>query len=421
MSPDYEAVDGIVFAIFMALAAFLGRETVHFTHPHILWCFFLLLLFNLLDLSVLPKRLAQARRRRLSVLANTLLVSLVVLYSGGRESPYWPTYLLPVFHGAVYLETRGVALMTAVAVGFLGVFHGQALAAGESGGTFEFLTKAAAIVLAAWVVSRVARRERESRERLATQERRLNEEREQMRHTMHHMDRLATLGTLTSSVAHELNSPLSSILGFSQVALECLKEDGELRDSLRRIEANAKRCRRVMEDMLAFSRRKTAAREAADINALVRECVALKKYDWLGTEVRVEEEYDFVDMTIEASGSQIQQVVFNLLTNAYQVLRSAEVAAGLITVRTARAGGEARIVVEDNGPGIPAEALERIWEPFFTTKEKGQGTGLGLSIARQIVEAHGGRITVESVPQAGACFMVHLPVRPAPASKSRHD
>lgn len=405
-------MEGLVFAIFMALAAFLGRESLHFAYPHILWCFLFLFLFNLLDLSVLPKRLPEARRRWTSVLANTGLVSLIVHYSGGRDSSYWPTYLLPIFHSALYLEPLGVAQMSGLVVGALGLFHGRALAAGEAGGIFEFMTKAASIVLAAWVVSRVARRERQSRERLAAQERRLNEEREEMRQGMQHMDRLATLGTLTSSVAHELSNPLSSILGFSQEALELAPGDGEIREFLRRIESNAKRCRRVMGDMLAFSRRKTGVRAPADLNALVKECVELKKYDWLGTEIRVDEEYGFVDMTLEVSGSEIQQVVFNLLSNAYQALRSADAAVGLIAVRTARAGGEVRIVVEDNGPGIAPEALERIWEPFFTTQEKGQGTGLGLSIARQIVEAHGGRISVESLPQAGACFTVRLPVRP---------
>jgi signal transduction histidine kinase len=175
------------------------------------------------------------------------------------------------------------------------------------------------------------------------------------------------------------------------------------------IQNSAQRCVQIVKDMLALARQQEAERRPANLNALVAKCVALKQFDWVGSDVDVEESYDLALAPVTISDPQIQQVVFNLLTNAEQAIRASEIGKGRIKVSTASANGLARITVEDNGPGIPKETLQKIGEPFFTTKPAGIGTGLGVSISKRIVEAHGGKLLIESDPGRRTVFTIELP------------
>ncbi|MDD5629796.1 MAG: ATP-binding protein, partial [Elusimicrobia bacterium] len=277
------------------------------------------------------------------------------------------------------------------------------------GGAVELLVKTAIIAASAAVVMQVAGREREARERLADERRRGEAERLQARERLQRMDRLATLGTLIAGVAHELKSPLAAILGYAEVGGRQDLPPGEAQRIFRRMEDRARACGQIIQDMLAFSRQKTGARKPCDVNALIRECVALKEHDWVLDRLELEAQLapDLPRTTL--SGVEFQQVIFNLLTNAHQAIRAARREGGRIRLSTRREGEEIVVSVEDNGPGIPAEIAQRIWEPFFTTKPEGEGTGLGLAISRRIVEdSLGGALTLR--PGSGAAFLIRLPI-----------
>lgn len=405
--PRWTPPDDIGFAIVMCLAAILGRENPRFVYPYILWSFLAFFAFNLANFKYLNKRLDAAARLRLAVGGNIVLLSLVLLFSGGRESYFWVMYLLPVFTGALSFEGKGALTPAGIVLGVLTLFHSEGLSRGSLPELIAWATKAATIGTSAVVVRRVAARDRESRRRLLEEQQRIAQERSQMRDRMQHMDRLATLGTLTASITHELNTPLTSILGFTELGLAQGKDD-DSRDLLVRVRRNAENCRRIISDMLAFARSRKAPRGPSDLNALVGDCVKLKKVDWALGSTAVQEEYGAGLPQVTVCGPELQQVVFNLLSNAYQAIQGAGIQEGLIKVRTAGEDGQALISVSDNGPGVPPELLARLGEPFLTTKA--EGTGLGLSISRQIVEAHGGKLEASSRPGEGTSFTIRLPI-----------
>lgn len=405
--PRWTPPDDIGFAIVMCLAAVLGRENPRFVYPYILWSFLAFFAFNLANFKYLHHRLAPSARLRLAVGGNIVLVSLVLLFSGGRESYFWVMYLLPAFTGALSFEGKTGLAPAGVVLGILTAFHSEGLSRGSLPELIAWATKAATIGTSAVVVRRVAARDRESRRRLLEEQQRIAQERSQMRDRMQHMDRLATLGTLTASITHELNTPLTSILGFTELGLEA-QGDEKTRELLVRVRRSAENCRRIISDMLAFARSRKAPRRPSDLNALVGDCVKLKKVDWALGSAAVEEEYAAGLPQVTVCGPELQQVVFNLLSNAYQAILGAGIRDGLIKVRTSTEDGEILVAVSDNGPGVPPELLARLGEPFLTTKA--EGTGLGLSISRQIVEAHGGRLVAASRAGEGTSFTIRLPI-----------
>lgn len=414
-------LDGIAFALVMALAAYLGRANPYFVYPQILWCFLALLSFNLVNFSVLPRLLSDRRRVSATVLVNTLLLSAIVFYSGGKHSYFWVMYLLPIFSSCLAFGRTGI-LRTSIAISVvLLLFHAGSFRDRLWGEVLEAAVKLATIFASTMVVMRVALRERDARRLLQEEQERLQGERASVREKVQHMDRLATLGTLTASVAHELNTPLTTILGFSQLMQEPSMRLEDLREFGRRVEASVVRCRTIIQDMLSFARSKSGRRRPEDINALVRECVELKRYDWTVAGVSVEESYAADLPEVVVSGAEFQQVLFNLLSNAYQALRSAGIKDGRIRVRTRCWREGVLATVEDNGPGVPADLREKIWEPFFTTKKDGEGTGLGLAISRQIVEGQGGTLALEPDTGFGAAFTIRLPLRPMPEGGAAGD
>jgi len=358
-----------------------------------------------------------SRRSAVVVTSNIVLLTLVLRYSGGTESYFWVLYLLPVFSGCLAFGRRGVLATVAAALLPLLAFYAVTLARMGWSGVIELLVKATIITASAVVVMRVAGREREARARLEEERRRGEAERVQAREQLQRMDRLATLGTLIAGVAHELKSPLAAIQGFAELTHD---EDFPLAECKRmflRIEERAQRCEQIIQDMLAFSRQKTGARKLCDVNALIRECLALKEHDWVMEMVHAELDLASDLPRTLLSGAEFQQVIFNLLTNAHQAIRGARRTDGSIRLSTRLESGQIVVSVEDNGRGIPAEIAGRIWEPFFTTKAEGEGTGLGLAICRRIVESHGGTVTLQPGRSEGAAFVIRLPVVPQAAGE----
>jgi signal transduction histidine kinase len=410
-------IDGVVFALIMVVAAFLGRENPRFVYPEVLYCFLGLLALNLANFSALPRLMAQPRRSAVVVASNIILLTLVLRYSGGPESYFWVLYLLPVFNGCLAFGRRGVLATVAAALLPLLVFYAETLPRLGWGGAIELLVKATIITASAIVVLRVADREREARARLEEERRRSEVERVQAREKLQRMDRLATLGTLIAGVAHELKSPLAAIQGFAELTHDEEFPPAETQRMFRRIEERAQRCEQIIQDMLAFSRQKTGARKLCDVNALIRECLALKEHDWVLEMIHVEQDQAADLPRTLLSGAEFQQVIFNLLTNAHQAIRAAGRTDGRIRLSTRLEAAEIVVNVEDNGPGIPGEIAGRIWEPFFTTKPEDEGTGLGLAICRRIVESHGGTLTLQSGRGEGAAFIIRLPVVPQAAGE----
>jgi PAS domain S-box-containing protein len=223
-------------------------------------------------------------------------------------------------------------------------------------------------------------------------------------------ERLAALGQLVSGVAHELSSPLTGIGAHAQLLLGGLGEDTGHRETVRVIATEATRATGIVRQLLSFVRQGELARVPVDLNAVVRDTVALRAYLLRVQDITLELALADDLPPVLGDPGPLQQVLVNLLSNAEHAVREAGASARRITVSTVRVEDAVRVQVQDRGPGIPAERLERIFHPFFTTKPRGEGTGLGLPIADAIAREHGGRLSVSSVPAEGTTFALELPL-----------
>lgn len=221
--------------------------------------------------------------------------------------------------------------------------------------------------------------------------------------------KMSAVGQLVSGVAHELNNPLTAILGFSELLRAKVASRGGDPAEIERLDeiaAEAERCRRIVANLLQFARRRDPRLEAVRLNEVVEGMLRLRDYE-LGTRnIRLERSYDPGDPVLMADPSKLQQVVLNLLNNARDaVLETGR--PGRIVVATGVEGDLVTLRVDDDGPGMREPG--RVFEPFYTTKEVGKGTGLGLSVCYGIVEEHEGAITAVNLPGGGASFLVALP------------
>lgn len=218
--------------------------------------------------------------------------------------------------------------------------------------------------------------------------------------------RLESLGQLVAGVAHELNNPLTSILGYAQI-LGGLA--GTERDhALRTIEDEAQRAARIVRNLLSFARQRPGQRRLVNIEEMLRRIVDLRRYALEMDNVRVVTRLGLVPDVLIDEG-QFEQVFLNLLNNAHQALQSEGWHAGEVTITTWHDAHHVYVSFEDNGPGVPEELRPRIFEPFFTTREVGSGQGMGLAIVYGVVSHHGGRAWVEGNALGGATFVIELP------------
>ncbi|HWH03182.1 MAG TPA: ATP-binding protein [Gemmatimonadales bacterium] len=229
-------------------------------------------------------------------------------------------------------------------------------------------------------------------------------------------EKLAAVGQLVSGVAHELNNPLTSIAGLSEFLLE-QKELGENdRGHLRVIHEQAERAGRIVRNLLTFARKAPAERERVDVTDVLQRTLLLMSYDLRLKDVTLEKDFASLLPDILGDRHAIQQVVLNLLTNAAQAVSGNPSDRPRIVKASTWFDGKVHLRIQDSGPGVSEEVARQLFTPFFTTKEPGQGTGLGLSISYSIVEAHGGKISVEPAPAGGgAAFHVEFPPAPADA------
>jgi signal transduction histidine kinase len=221
-------------------------------------------------------------------------------------------------------------------------------------------------------------------------------------------DRLASIGELASGTAHELNNPLTSILGFSQLLLEKEVPD-DIREDLKLINKEAQRAASVTKDLLTFARKHAPAKQPNQINSIIEDLLELRAYEQKVNNIEVERHLGADLPKIMVDYFQIQQVFMNIIINAEHFMTEAH-NRGTLTVTTKKQNGTVKISIADDGPGILPENLKRIFDPFFTTKAAGRGTGLGLSICHGIVTEHGGQIYAKSQLSKGTTFFVELPI-----------
>jgi len=221
-------------------------------------------------------------------------------------------------------------------------------------------------------------------------------------------DRLASIGELAAGTAHELNNPLTSVLGFSQLLMEKDIPD-DIREDLNLIYNEAQRAANVTKNLLTFGRKHAPAKQLNQINNIIEGVLNLRAYEHKVNGIKVKRQLapDLPEISVDYF--QMQQVFLNIIINAEYFMSEAH-NRGTLTITTKKWNGSVRISIADDGPGIPPENLSRIFNPFFTTKEAGKGTGLGLSICHGIVAEHGGQIYAKSQPGKGGTIFVELPI-----------
>ena len=248
------------------------------------------------------------------------------------------------------------------------------------------------------------------RQRLALQVKLMDvSERKKVGEQLRRAEKLSALGQLIAGVAHELNNPLAVVIGYSQILAEKSGLDKETIDDVQRIHHESERASRIVRDLLSFARPSEPQKKAVNVNRLVASVLETQEANLEAAGIQLEQRLASDLSTTMADPNQIEQVLVNLIGNAIQVL-SGQPNPHVLTIRTEEAGNYIRIIVADNGPGIPRDILGQIFDPFFTTKPLGKGTGLGLTISNTIIQEHRGRILVENQPAGGAKFTVELPV-----------
>jgi len=233
-------------------------------------------------------------------------------------------------------------------------------------------------------------------------------ERKRMQEQLMLTHRLASIGELVSGVAHELNNPLTSVIGFSQLLLEGEIAD-DIREDLSLVYSEAQRAAGIVKNLLTFARKHAPAKQLTRINNVIEDVLNLRAYWQRVNNIEVRRQFASDLPEIMVDFGQMQQVFLNIIINAEYFMIQAH-NRGTLTITTEKLGDIVRISFADDGPGISKENLTRIFDPFFTTKEVGVGTGLGLSICHGIVAEHGGRIYARSRWGEGATFIVELPV-----------
>lgn len=237
-------------------------------------------------------------------------------------------------------------------------------------------------------------------------------ERKKMEEQLIMQDRLASIGQLSSGMAHEINNPLTSVITFSALLLQRELPD-DIKEDLKIINDEAQRSAKIVKNLLTFARKQPQEKQLTNINECIQKVLELRAYEQKVNNIQVNVQFDPGLPLIAGNSSQLQQVFFNIIINAEFFMLKAH-GKGILTITTEKVGNFVRALFDDNGPGVSRENMRYLFTPFFTTKEVGKGTGLGLSICHGIVTEHGGRIWAESKLAEGAKFIVELPAISSP-------
>ncbi len=230
--------------------------------------------------------------------------------------------------------------------------------------------------------------------------------------------KMESVGQLTAGIAHEINTPLGIILGYAQLLMEDVESGSQIHEDLQTVVKQSRICRKIVADLLGFSRHTESTLTHVDINRSLKDVISVVEHTFSLDKVKIKTGFEANLPPVKGDGEKIKQVFINLLSNAHSGIGSD----GTICIKTEFNGknNEVLVYVVDTGKGIPADRIDRIFDPFYTTKPVGKGTGLGLSVTFGIIKEHGGQIEVESPPLSlktgdgptgrGALFIIHLPV-----------
>jgi two-component system NtrC family sensor kinase len=241
-----------------------------------------------------------------------------------------------------------------------------------------------------------------------TEERRLQEQLVQS-------EKMSAIGQLIAGIAHDLNNPLASVVGFADFLGELPDVPPQLREPLSVIREEAERASSIVKNLLGFARKQEGQRRPTPLGPLLDATFVLLRNQLLASRIEARVEVDPELPLVDIDPNQIQQVFVNLINNAQQAIASTG-RAGAVMVTARRTADGVAVDVRDDGPGMSSELAAHVFDPFFTTKPEGQGTGLGLSISVGIVKEHGGRITLSTEEGRGATFTVHLPLTASEAA-----
>ena len=241
-----------------------------------------------------------------------------------------------------------------------------------------------------------------------TERKRVEGEKLELEQKAHLASRLASVGEMASGIAHEINNPLTAVIGFAQLLMDADLPEG-IKEDLLIIHKEAQRAAGVARNLLTFARKHSPSKQPTSINSIIEGVLALRAYEQNVSNIQIKTSLapDLPD--VMADYSQLQQVFINIILNAEAAMLEAN-NEGVLTITTQKLNHSVKASFADNGPGIDKENLNRIFDPFFTTKEVGKGTGLGLSVCHGIIAGHGGKIYAKSKPGSGATFVVELPV-----------
>ncbi len=241
-----------------------------------------------------------------------------------------------------------------------------------------------------------------------TDRKRAEEERAELEQKAHLASRLASVGEMASGIAHEINNPLTAVIGFSQLLMDNDLPE-EIKEDLVIIHKEAQRAAGVARNLLTFARKHAPSKQLTNINSIIEGVLTLRAYEQNVSNIQINTKLAPNLSEVMADYSQLQQVFINIILNAESAMLEAN-NGGTLTITTQKFNRSVRASFADDGPGIDKENLNRIFDPFFTTKEVGKGTGLGLSVCHGIIAEHGGKIYAKSKPGSGTTFIVELPV-----------
>ena len=238
-------------------------------------------------------------------------------------------------------------------------------------------------------------------------------------------EKMASVGQMAAGVAHEINTPLGIILGYTQLMMDDFDVESESYTSLLVMERQTKACRKIVADLLKFSRQADSAKAFINLNNIIGEVLAVTEHTLNINQVKIQRHFGDDLPQIIGDPEKLHQVFINLFNNAQHAMEDG----GFIIVTTKKVGEEIQITVQDNGTGIPDEIKNKIFDPFFTTKDVGKGTGLGLSVTYGIIRDHGGRISVESpvtdhetnTTVQGTAFHIWLPAKTIQTDEDREQ
>jgi len=247
-----------------------------------------------------------------------------------------------------------------------------------------------------------------------TERKQAEEKRKEMEQKAAIASRLAAVGEMAAGIAHEINNPLTSVIGYSELLEHRTDLPADIKEDIKIINDGSQRVKDIVNRMLTFARQTKPMKSSVSITELIDNTLELRGYALRTANIEVIRDYepDLPWLTIDPS--QMQQVILNITVNAEYAMKKAN-SRGTLTITARKAGDRVQISFKDDGPGMTKEIQTRLFQPFFTTKEPSEGSGLGLSLSRAIILEHGGTIVVESKPGQGATFIIELPITGAPS------